>query len=59
MIRIPHFLVVSLILFTFFSCNKEEEKAGEVAIGEIKRGTLYLELYEEGEIEAINSTNIL
>lgn len=59
MIRIPHFLVVSLLLFTFFSCNKEEEKAGEVAIGEIKRGTLYLELYEEGEIEAINSTNIL
>lgn len=57
--RIHLFLVVSLLVLIFFSCTKKEEKAGEVAIGEVKRGTLYLELYEEGEIEAINSTNIL
>ncbi len=57
--RVHPFLVISIILMLFFSCTQKEEKAGEVAIGEVKRGTLYLELYEEGEIEAINSTNIL
>lgn len=57
--RVHPFLVISIFLMLFFSCTKKEEKAGEVAIGEVKRGTLYLELYEEGEIEAINSTNIL
>ncbi|ODT57349.1 MAG: hypothetical protein ABT12_00540 [Paludibacter sp. SCN 51-9] len=46
-------------MFVFVSCNAKKEESGEVAIGEVTRGTLYLELYEEGEVEAINSTNIL
>lgn len=54
-----HPLLIASLLFIFFSCGKKDEKAGEVAVGELKRGTLYLELYEEGEIEAVNSTNIL
>jgi multidrug efflux pump subunit AcrA (membrane-fusion protein) len=59
MMRIHPLLVVSFFVFIAFSCSTKKEEAGEVAIGEVKRGTLYLELYEEGEIEAINSTNIL
>lgn len=50
---------VLLALLTGFSCSGSKEKAEEAALGEVTRGTLYLELYEEGEIEAINSTNIL
>lgn len=48
-----------IALLAGVSCSDNKEKAEETALGEVKRGTLYLELYEEGEIEAINSTNIL
>lgn len=37
-------------------CNKKETQ--QVPIGEVKRGALYLDLYEEGEVEAIQSTDI-
>jgi len=50
---------VLLALLAGISCSDNKEKPEETALGEVKRGTLYLELYEEGEIEAINSTNIL
>jgi len=59
MMRIHPLWVVSFFVFVFVSCNAKKEESGEVAIGEVMRGTLYLELYEEGEVEAINSTNIL
>ena len=35
--------------------NKETQ---QVPIGKVVRGTLFLDLYEEGEVEAIQSTNI-
>lgn len=54
-----HVLLALLALIFLVSCNTSDEKAGEVATGEVQLGTLYLELYEEGEIEAVNSTNIL
>jgi HlyD family secretion protein len=47
-------LLFCLTLLTM--CNKEETQ--EVPIGEVKRGTLLLDLYEEGEVKAIQSTNI-
>ncbi len=47
----------SLLVFFFASCGKGEQ-AEEVALGKVTKGTLYLELYEEGEIEAVNSTTI-
>ncbi len=37
-------------------CNKKETQ--QVPIGEVKRGALFLDLYEEGEVEAIQSTDI-
>jgi HlyD family secretion protein len=55
--RIPIFLLLMALCATY-SCS-DKHKSGDVAIGEVIRGTLYLELYEEGEVEAINSTNIL
>ena len=47
-----------LLLFVNFmgSCNKEQVK--EVPVGKAIRGTFYLDIYEEGEIEATRSTNI-
>ncbi len=38
------------------SCGKKEVQ--QVPLGSVMRGTFYLDLYEEGEIESINSTNI-
>jgi HlyD family secretion protein len=37
------------------ACHKEKVK--EVPLGKVVRGTFYIDVYEEGEIEAIRSTN--
>ena len=47
-------LLFSLMLLTM--CNSKE--AEQVPIGKVKRGTLLLDLFEEGEVEAIQSTRI-
>lgn len=47
-------LLFSLVLLT--NCKQEETQ--QVPIGKVTRGTLFLDLYEEGEIEAIQSTDI-
>lgn len=44
-----------LLLFTI-SCGKKEEQA--VPIGKVSKGTFYVDLYEEGEIEAVKSLNV-
>jgi len=50
-------LSLFLLLVSFMgSCNKEQVK--EVPLGKAARGTFYLDIYEEGEIEATRSTNI-
>ena len=38
------------------ACNREKVK--EVPVGKAVRGTFYLDIYEEGEIEATRSTNV-
>jgi len=48
-----------LILFANFlwACNREQGK--EVPVGKVVKGTFYIDIYEEGEIEAIRSTNVV
>jgi len=47
-----------LILFANFlwACNHEQVK--EVPVGKVVKGTFYLDIFEEGEIDAIRSTNV-
>lgn len=54
---LPH-ASLSLLLFLacLTACNKKETQ--EVAVGKVQRGAFYIDLYEEGEIEAVNSVNI-
>lgn len=47
-------LLFCLMLLTM--CNKKETQ--QVPIGKVTKGDLLLDLYEEGEVEAIQSTNI-
>ena len=52
--------VLNLCLFVFVTilpvaCKKE--KVQEVPLGKVTQGTFYIDIYEEGEIEAIRSTN--
>jgi len=52
--------VLNLCLFILLAilpvaCKKE--KVQEVPLGKVTRGTFYIDIYEEGEIEAIRSTN--
>jgi multidrug resistance efflux pump len=49
-------LVVFLLLLIFSSCGKKE--TGQIPLGTVVRGTFYIDLYEEGEIEAVHSVNI-
>lgn len=50
-------LLLAIIGFGILgSCTKEQAK--EVPTANVQKGTFYLDLYEEGEIEAVNSTNI-
>ena len=52
---IPVLLIVCTLPL-IFSCSEKKEVT-EVALGKVTKGTLFLEIYEEGEVEAINSTN--
>lgn len=54
-----NFLILLLLpaLLHFGSCKKKEQ-ATEVAVTKVAQGTFYLEIVEEGEIEAINSINV-
>ena len=53
-------LIIALFVLSqlLLSCQKGDT-VKDVSIGKVTQGTLFLEIYEEGEIEAVNSTNIL
>ena len=48
--------LVLLFVNFFAACNREQVK--EVPIGKVVQGTFYLDIYEEGEIEAVRSMNV-
>lgn len=48
------FIVVSMMLA---SCYKNN--SNEVPVAQVRQGTFFLDIYEEGEIVAVNSTNIV
>lgn len=51
------FILIFCSLF-LITCGKNKETQ-QVPLGRVTKGTLFLDLYEEGEIEAIQSTNIV
>lgn len=54
--RIYKYSLISLLLLFAYSCGKKE--VTQVPVGKVQQGTFYIDLYEEGEIEAVNSINI-
>lgn len=57
--RLKILLQFSLVIILFYSISGcEKKKTQEVPIGKVTTGTFYIDLYEEGEIEAVNSINI-
>lgn len=54
--KLTKLLLLIVCIFLLGACKRE--KAKEVPESKVMKGTFYLDLYEEGEIEAINSTNI-
>jgi multidrug efflux pump subunit AcrA (membrane-fusion protein) len=53
--------VLKLWFFIFIissSSSCKREQVNEVPVGKVTKGTFYLEIFEEGEIEAIRSTNV-
>lgn len=53
---IKHWLLPVLALSLMTACSKKETQ--EVPIGKAAQGTLYLDVYESGDVEAIKSINI-
>lgn len=49
-------LIISCLLL-FAACKKKETQ--QIPVGKVAKGTLFLDLYEEGEIEAMKSINIV
>ncbi|HEY6915069.1 MAG TPA: hypothetical protein VI413_10370, partial [Paludibacter sp.] len=45
------------VLVTVLPVACKKEKVQEVPLGKVTQGTFYIDIYEEGEIEAIRSTN--
>jgi len=45
-----------LLILLLLSCGKKETQ--EIPVSKVKKGTLYLDVYESGEIQAIQSVNI-
>ena len=45
-----------LFLLSVAACGKKE--SDQVPVGKVVRGTFYIDMHEEGEVEAINSINI-
>lgn len=54
--KAKYLLSLGLILALSTACGKKETE--QVPVGTVQRGVFYLDLYEEGEIEAIRSMNI-
>ena len=50
-------LTAMLICASMASCGKKTNQ--QVPEAKVEQGTFYIDIYEEGEIEAINSTNIV
>ena len=54
--RIYKGLLLFVSVLTLWSCSSKEEQ--QVPYTKVVRGTFYIDIYEVGEIEAVNSTNI-
>ncbi|MDR2139126.1 MAG: HlyD family efflux transporter periplasmic adaptor subunit [Tannerella sp.] len=50
------YVLTVCFLLLFSSCGRKE--TGEIPLAEAERGVFYIDLYEEGEIEATHSINI-
>ena len=50
------FVILLLLISMMGACGKNT--AGQVPEAKVEQGTFYIDVYEEGEIEAINSINI-
>ncbi|WP_298650114.1 HlyD family secretion protein [uncultured Proteiniphilum sp.] len=54
------FITLSFFLFClmfFVACGQKETQ--QIPVGKVAKGTLFLDLYEEGEVEAVQSINIV
>lgn len=49
-------LFIALLGLIFYSCGKKEET--QIPLGTVSKGTFHIDMYEEGEVEAINSTTL-
>lgn len=54
--KVCKYALFILLLMPFSFCGKKA--SSDIPIGKVQKGTFYIDMYEEGEIEAVNSINI-
>ena len=54
--KVHKYGIYALLLLFVCSCGKKETV--DIPVGKVQKGTFYIDIYEEGEIEAVNSINI-
>ncbi len=57
LIKFNYFLLILIVIGLNCGCKKQRRE--EVPVTKVVKGDFYIELYEEGELEAINSINIV
>ncbi|NLK48249.1 MAG: HlyD family efflux transporter periplasmic adaptor subunit [Bacteroidales bacterium] len=57
LIKFNYFLLILIAVGLNYGCKTQQRE--EVPVVKVIKGDFYIELYEEGELEAINSTNIM
>ena len=55
-IKISRLALFSLLAFFIFACK--DKNTSQIPIGKAVKGTFYIDMYEEGELEAVNAINI-
>ena len=50
------YVSILILVFVFVACNNSKES--EIPTAKVKKETFYIDIYEEGEVKAIQSINI-
>ncbi|NDW18798.1 HlyD family efflux transporter periplasmic adaptor subunit [Dysgonomonas sp. 216] len=54
--KIHKYSLLPLLFIFFYACGEKETE--QIPIGKVTKGTLYIDMHEEGEIEAVSSINL-
>jgi RND family efflux transporter MFP subunit len=58
-VRTQSKLQIALFIALILTCSCKKKEVEQLPVAKVAQGTFYIDLYEEGEIDAVNSTSVL